>query len=154
MRFTIVCSIIRNSESATILRWTFWLWVKLKLKLKLSSRFRSIISIKWNLVFIFDSHLLVIVSLFVRLLSRLFFFFLFWTCFFYLSSFWSKDDPLSALDVNVGSHLFFKGVLGLLRKWKRTVVIVTHQRQYLQHVDKVTLNIHFDELNCKMNFSH
>ncbi|XP_072032683.1 ATP-binding cassette sub-family C member 9-like isoform X2 [Amphiura filiformis] len=49
------------------------------------------------------------------------------------------DDPLSALDVNVGSHLFFKGILGRLKISRRTVVIVTHQLQYLQHADKIVV---------------
>ncbi|XP_072030098.1 ATP-binding cassette sub-family C member 9-like [Amphiura filiformis] len=49
------------------------------------------------------------------------------------------DDPLSALDVNVGKHLFMKGIIGRLRKSRRTIVLVTHQLQYLQQADKIIL---------------
>ena len=49
----------------------------------------------------------------------------------------SQDDPLSALDVNVGGQVFREGILGTLRKAKRTVILVTHQLQYLQQADKV-----------------
>ncbi|XP_041458076.1 ATP-binding cassette sub-family C member 9-like isoform X2 [Lytechinus variegatus] len=47
------------------------------------------------------------------------------------------DDPLSALDVHVGSHMFFKGILDFLIEEGRTVVLVTHQVQYLDHADQV-----------------
>eukprot|EP00057_Strongylocentrotus_purpuratus_P008604 XP_011663078.1 PREDICTED: ATP-binding cassette sub-family C member 9 isoform X1 [Strongylocentrotus purpuratus] len=47
------------------------------------------------------------------------------------------DDPLSALDVHVGSHIFFKGILDFLIEERRTVVLVTHQIQYLEHADQV-----------------
>ncbi|XP_072025400.1 ATP-binding cassette sub-family C member 9-like [Amphiura filiformis] len=47
------------------------------------------------------------------------------------------DDPLSALDVHVGSHLFEHGILGMLIKEKRTVILVTHQLQYLRYAAKV-----------------
>ncbi|XP_030855825.1 ATP-binding cassette sub-family C member 9-like [Strongylocentrotus purpuratus] len=47
------------------------------------------------------------------------------------------DDPLSALDVHVGSHMFFKGILDFLIEERRTVVLVTHQVQYLEHADQV-----------------
>ncbi|XP_038050112.1 ATP-binding cassette sub-family C member 9-like isoform X2 [Patiria miniata] len=49
------------------------------------------------------------------------------------------DDPLSALDVHVGSHLFEHGILGNLRKKTKTVILVTHQLQYLAHADKILL---------------
>ena len=48
-----------------------------------------------------------------------------------------QDDPLSALDVMVGGHLFRDGIMGRLRKANRTVVLVTHQLQYLQQAEKV-----------------
>ncbi|XP_075236571.1 ATP-binding cassette sub-family C member 4-like [Lycorma delicatula] len=47
------------------------------------------------------------------------------------------DDPLSAVDTHVGKHLFndcIKGYLG-----KKTVVLVTHQLQYINSVDHVIL---------------
>ncbi|CAH1249787.1 ABCC8 [Branchiostoma lanceolatum] len=43
------------------------------------------------------------------------------------------DDPLSALDAHVGSHLFDQGIMGQLVKDCRTVVLVTHKLQYLEH---------------------
>ncbi|XP_072050893.1 ATP-binding cassette sub-family C member 9-like [Amphiura filiformis] len=47
------------------------------------------------------------------------------------------DDPLSALDVHVGGHLFKEGIIGILIKDGKTVVLVTHQLQFLQYADKV-----------------
>ncbi|XP_078621240.1 ATP-binding cassette sub-family C member 9-like [Branchiostoma floridae x Branchiostoma japonicum] len=43
------------------------------------------------------------------------------------------DDPLSALDAHVGSHLFDQGIMGQLVMDCRTVVLVTHKLQYLKH---------------------
>ena len=50
-----------------------------------------------------------------------------------------QDDPLSALDIHVGSHVFQKAIIGTLLRKKRTVILVTHQLQYLHHADKVGL---------------
>ncbi|XP_006825518.1 ATP-binding cassette sub-family C member 9-like [Saccoglossus kowalevskii] len=48
------------------------------------------------------------------------------------------DDPLSALDVHVGSHLMEDGIIDfLIQQEKRTVVLVTHQLQYLKYASKV-----------------
>ncbi|XP_038067610.1 ATP-binding cassette sub-family C member 8-like [Patiria miniata] len=48
------------------------------------------------------------------------------------------DDPLSALDMHVGSHLFKEGIEDyLMRKSKCTVVLVTHQLQYADKADKI-----------------
>ncbi|XP_071492094.1 ATP-binding cassette sub-family C member 9-like [Diadema antillarum] len=47
------------------------------------------------------------------------------------------DDPLSALDVHVGGHLFTHGITKLLRRQNQTVVLVTHQLQYLPEADKI-----------------
>ncbi|XP_071806257.1 ATP-binding cassette sub-family C member 9-like [Asterias amurensis] len=47
------------------------------------------------------------------------------------------DDPLSALDVHVGSHVFQKAIVGSLLRNKQTVVLVTHQLQYLHHAQKI-----------------
>ncbi|XP_078620823.1 ATP-binding cassette sub-family C member 9-like isoform X1 [Branchiostoma floridae x Branchiostoma japonicum] len=47
------------------------------------------------------------------------------------------DDPLSALDAHVGSHLFDQGIMGQLVKDCRTVVLVTHKLQYLEHAHLV-----------------
>ncbi|KAM9377199.1 ATP-binding cassette sub-family C member 8 isoform 2-T2 [Pholidichthys leucotaenia] len=45
------------------------------------------------------------------------------------------DDPFSALDIHLSDHLMQDGILKLLREEKRTVVLVTHKLQYLQHAD-------------------
>ncbi|XP_077981986.1 ATP-binding cassette sub-family C member 9-like [Glandiceps talaboti] len=47
------------------------------------------------------------------------------------------DDPLSALDVHVGTHLMQQGIMAFLMKENRTVLLVTHHIQYLQYADKV-----------------
>ena len=45
------------------------------------------------------------------------------------------DDPLSAVDVHVGRHLFSKCIRGFLRD--KAVILVTHQLQYLQEADEI-----------------
>ena len=47
------------------------------------------------------------------------------------------DDPLSAVDVHVGAHIFEHVLKGRLEG--KTRVIVTHQLAYLQHVDRVVV---------------
>ncbi|XP_039296147.1 probable multidrug resistance-associated protein lethal(2)03659 [Nilaparvata lugens] len=47
------------------------------------------------------------------------------------------DDPLSAVDTHVGKHLFDDCIKGFLKK--KTVILVTHQLQYLSGVDHVVL---------------
>ncbi|XP_077868176.1 ATP-binding cassette sub-family C member 9-like [Saccoglossus kowalevskii] len=47
------------------------------------------------------------------------------------------DDSLSALDVHVGEHVMEKAILGFLLGSNRTVILVTHQLQYLKHADQV-----------------
>ncbi|XP_037068695.1 LOW QUALITY PROTEIN: ATP-binding cassette sub-family C member 8-like [Pollicipes pollicipes] len=47
------------------------------------------------------------------------------------------DDPLSALDVHVGLHVFENGIRKLLVQQGRTVILVTHKLQYLKHADQV-----------------
>ena len=49
-----------------------------------------------------------------------------------------QDDPLSALDVHVGGHLFEEGIMDFLIENKRTVILVTHQIQYLDKADQVS----------------
>ncbi|XP_070559247.1 ATP-binding cassette sub-family C member 8-like isoform X2 [Ptychodera flava] len=49
------------------------------------------------------------------------------------------DDPLSALDVHVSSHLLENGIMDLLVRQGRTVMLVTHQLQSLQFANKVVL---------------
>ncbi|XP_038157102.1 multidrug resistance-associated protein 4-like isoform X2 [Cyprinodon tularosa] len=47
------------------------------------------------------------------------------------------DDPLSAVDAEVGRHLFEECICGLLRKKPR--ILVTHQLQYLKAADQIVL---------------
>ena len=49
-----------------------------------------------------------------------------------------QDDPLSALDVHVGGHLFQEGIVEFLLHEHRTVILVTHQIQYLDKADHVS----------------
>ncbi|XP_066562799.1 ATP-binding cassette sub-family C member 4 [Amia ocellicauda] len=45
------------------------------------------------------------------------------------------DDPLSAVDAEVGRHLFEQCICGILRNKPR--ILVTHQLQYLQSADQI-----------------
>lgn len=47
------------------------------------------------------------------------------------------DDPLSAVDACVGSHIFHKAIKGAAKG--RTVLFVTHQLQYLSECDDIIL---------------
>nr|XP_002731747.1 PREDICTED: ATP-binding cassette sub-family C member 9-like [Saccoglossus kowalevskii] len=47
------------------------------------------------------------------------------------------DDPLSALDVHVSGHVMEKAILGFLCEQQRTVILVTHQIQHLEHANQV-----------------
>ncbi|XP_043988339.1 ATP-binding cassette sub-family C member 4-like isoform X4 [Gambusia affinis] len=47
------------------------------------------------------------------------------------------DDPLSAVDAEVGQHLFEECICGLLRKKPR--ILVTHQLQYLKAADLIVV---------------
>lgn len=47
------------------------------------------------------------------------------------------DDPLSAVDTHVGVHLFDDCISGFLKN--KTVILVTHQLQYLQSVDHIVI---------------
>ena len=47
------------------------------------------------------------------------------------------DDPLSACDAKVGSALFFDGIVGQLKNRGKSVVLATHQLQYLPFADKL-----------------
>jgi ABC-type multidrug transport system fused ATPase/permease subunit len=49
------------------------------------------------------------------------------------------DDPLSALDAHVGAHVFQEAVLNLLVAQGKTVVMATHQWQYLQSAHQILL---------------
>uniref|UniRef100_A0A8C3ALW2 Multidrug resistance-associated protein 4 n=1 Tax=Cyclopterus lumpus TaxID=8103 RepID=A0A8C3ALW2_CYCLU len=47
------------------------------------------------------------------------------------------DDPLSAVDAEVGRHLFEKCICGLLKNKSR--ILVTHQLQYLKAADQIVV---------------
>ncbi|KAL1140805.1 hypothetical protein AAG570_000733 [Ranatra chinensis] len=47
------------------------------------------------------------------------------------------DDPLSAVDSHVGKHLFEDCITGYLKN--KTIILVTHQLQYLNNVDNIIL---------------
>ena len=47
------------------------------------------------------------------------------------------DDPLSAVDVHVGRHLYSKCIRGFLKN--KAVVLVTHQVQYLHDADEILI---------------
>lgn len=47
------------------------------------------------------------------------------------------DDPLSAVDTHVGQHLFDECMRGILHE--KTVILVTHQLQYLKAADIILL---------------
>ncbi|XP_060582748.1 ATP-binding cassette sub-family C member 9-like [Ruditapes philippinarum] len=47
------------------------------------------------------------------------------------------DDPLSALDAHVGRHVFDDVVMKKLMRRKKTVILVTHQLQYLNYAHSV-----------------
>ncbi|KAH8365091.1 hypothetical protein KR084_001279, partial [Drosophila pseudotakahashii] len=53
------------------------------------------------------------------------------------ASIYLLDDPLSAVDTNVARHLFKQCVCGYLRG--STVILVTHQQQFLQLVDQIVI---------------
>ena len=61
-----------------------------------------------------------------------------------LIAFVPQDDPLSALDVHVGRRLFEDGILKMLTQRKVTVILVTHQLQYLNQAHLVTY--HFNDV--------
>ncbi|XP_059810011.1 ATP-binding cassette sub-family C member 9-like [Hypanus sabinus] len=47
------------------------------------------------------------------------------------------DDPLSALDAQVGNHVFHQGIIGILKKENRTAIVVTHKLEYVEEADYV-----------------
>jgi ATP-binding cassette, subfamily C (CFTR/MRP), member 1 len=47
------------------------------------------------------------------------------------------DDPLSAVDVLVGTKLFWDGIVKMLRQRGKIVLLVTHQLQYVAHSDLI-----------------
>lgn len=53
------------------------------------------------------------------------------------ASIYLLDDPLSAVDTHVSKHLFDQCLRDLLRE--STVILVTHQLQFLQYVDQIVI---------------
>lgn len=68
------------------------------------------------------------------------------------------DDPFSALDKNVANQIMNRAILNFLKN--KTILLITHQVQFLQHIDRVYLlcasqleeldekylsNLHFDD---------
>ena len=49
-----------------------------------------------------------------------------------------QDDPFSALDAHVGKHVFEEAILNRMLKKKRTVILSTHQLQYLSYASHVS----------------
>lgn len=47
------------------------------------------------------------------------------------------DDPLSAVDAHVGKALMHECIINTLKKNNKSVILVTHQLQYLRHADKI-----------------
>lgn len=50
------------------------------------------------------------------------------------------DDPLSAVDTHVSKHLFEQCLRDFLKE--KTVILVTHQLQFLQYVDQIVIMAH------------
>lgn len=61
------------------------------------------------------------------------------------------DDPLSAVDMHVGKHLFEDCISGFLKD--KTRILVTHQLQYLNHVDQI-LFLNNGVLQASCNFAN
>lgn len=61
------------------------------------------------------------------------------------------DDPLSAVDVKVGKHIFNQCIRGFLKD--KIVLLVTHQVQYLQHIETILLMQH-GEVKARGNYDH
>uniref|UniRef100_A0A6B2LH97 Uncharacterized protein n=1 Tax=Arcella intermedia TaxID=1963864 RepID=A0A6B2LH97_9EUKA len=49
------------------------------------------------------------------------------------------DDCLSAVDGNVAKHIFQKGIIDILRKRKKTIIMATNQLEYLPQADSIAI---------------
>ncbi|XP_052799904.1 ATP-binding cassette sub-family C member 9-like isoform X2 [Mya arenaria] len=58
------------------------------------------------------------------------------------------DDPLSALDAQVGRHVFDEVILKKLLRRKKTIIFVTHQLQYLNYAHSVVVMVD-GEVECQ-----
>ena len=47
------------------------------------------------------------------------------------------DDPMAAVDADVGQHIFSRCIMGLLRH--KTRIVCTHHTQYLMEADTVVV---------------
>ncbi|KAJ8031340.1 Multidrug resistance-associated protein 4 [Holothuria leucospilota] len=56
------------------------------------------------------------------------------------------DDPLSAVDTAVGRHLFDRCISGHLQN--KSVILITHQLQYLHTVDKIVILKEGEMVDC------
>uniref|UniRef100_T1H9U9 ABC transporter domain-containing protein n=1 Tax=Rhodnius prolixus TaxID=13249 RepID=T1H9U9_RHOPR len=56
------------------------------------------------------------------------------------------DDPLSAVDYHVAQHVFENGIMSLVTKQKKTVIMVTHSWHLLTYAHKVCVNVLFHHL--------
>ncbi|XP_023243430.1 ATP-binding cassette sub-family C member 9-like [Centruroides sculpturatus] len=62
------------------------------------------------------------------------------------------DDPLSALDAHVESHVFEQGIKTLLLRRQRTVILVTNKLEHLTHAAKVIL-MEDNKIKCQGSYS-
>lgn len=58
-------------------------------------------------------------------------------CVYKTADIYLLDDPLSAVDTNVGKHLFDNCIRGFLKN--KICILVTHQLQYLKNADKIII---------------
>lgn len=66
------------------------------------------------------------------------------------------DDPLSAVDAHVGTHIFDKciGPHGYLAKKNSTRILVTHQVHFLKEADWIVILNDVSMLTHFVNLSH
>ncbi|RZC33451.1 multidrug resistance-associated protein, partial [Asbolus verrucosus] len=58
-------------------------------------------------------------------------------CIYKKADIYLLDDPLSAVDANVGKHLYERCVRGFLKN--KMCILITHQLQYLSSADKIVI---------------
>lgn len=66
------------------------------------------------------------------------------------ASIYIMDDPLSAVDTRVGKYLFNECICNVLEN--KTRILVTHQLQYLKHVDLIVVMNHVSLVITIMQF--
>ena len=74
-------------------------------------------------------------------------------CLYVQADIYLLDDPLSAIDTEVGGQIFQRAIKMFLRE--KIVVLVTHQLQHLQATDRILLlkqvQLSFKNLNYNIN---